>query len=77
MELRMGESLTAPITDLAKLLLYVVHIPGTKHYESRAKVFQLLTGYSVNWWKTHRRLIVSISQDAEAQHRQQQHQQQE
>ena len=77
MELRMRESLTAPITDLAKLLLYVVHIPGTKHYESRAKVFQLLTGYSVNWWKTHRRLIVSISQDAEAQHRQQQHQQQE
>ena len=67
LKLRTRASLIAPITDVALRLLHLVHLPGTKLFGCRSKIFRLLTGYSDNWWKAHRTLISVIREDAKAQ----------
>ena len=56
-ELRVRLTSTSSISETAHRLLAIVHVPDTKYYQCRAHVFQMLTGYSVNWWKSHGDLI--------------------
>ena len=56
-ELRVRLTSTSSISETAHRLLAILHVPDTKYYQCRAHVFQILTGYSANWWKGHRDLI--------------------
>jgi hypothetical protein len=74
--LRTRQALNSPLTDLAKGLLLLVHIPDTVYYACRARVFRMLTGYSDNWWRGHR-LVIGVFRDVALQQQQQQEQQPE
>jgi hypothetical protein len=52
------------ISEIASVLLLVLHTPGTKFYNRRCIVFQLLTGYGRNWWHTHGLLIAGFRHGA-------------
>ena len=59
-KLRMRFSFASPISETARRLLAIVHVRNTKYYSRRARIFQMLTGCSGNWWKAHSALIMQV-----------------
>ena len=59
-ELRWRSGKCAAISPACSILLAVIQKRGTAFYTEKARVFQLLTGYSANWWKKHQLVVAKL-----------------